>query len=261
MLDVEGEKDANVVVDFRNVSFAYPARPKVTVLKNVSLQILQGQTVAVVGSSGSGKSTLLALLERFYDARAGSINVFGKPISSEEADVYRRRLALVPQEPTDLLPGSIRDNITLGVDEDKVKEQDIDSACHAANLTDLITSLPEGFNSDCGAKGIALSGGQKQRIAIARALIRNPEILLLDEPTSALDAESEKLVQETLQSIQKQDGRTMILVTHRLNTVKTADVIIVMAAGHIVEQGTHNELMAQHGHYFKLYQSARGEEV
>ncbi|KAK0758269.1 hypothetical protein N5P37_009571 [Trichoderma harzianum] len=258
LLDVEGEKDANVVVDFRNVSFAYPARPKVTVLKNVSLQISQGQTVAVVGSSGSGKSTLLALLDRFYDARAGSINVFGKPISSEEADVYRRRLAIVPQEPT-LYRGSIRDNITLGVDEDKVKEEDIISACDAANLTELIASLPDGFNSDCGAKGIALSGGQKQRIAIARALIRNPEILLLDEPTSALDAESEKLVQETLQSIQ--GGRTMILVTHRLNTVKTADVIIVMAAGHIVEQGTHNELMAQHGHYFKLYQSARGEEV
>ncbi|KAL7905950.1 P-loop containing nucleoside triphosphate hydrolase protein [Trichoderma velutinum] len=257
-LDIEGEKDTNVIVEFQNISFAYPARPEVTVLKNISLQISQGQTVAVVGSSGSGKSTLLALLERFYDARSGCINVFGKPISSQATDVYRRRLAIVPQEPT-LYRGSIRDNITLGVDEDNIKEEEVINACDAANLTDLIASLPDGFNSDCGAKGIALSGGQKQRIAIARALIRSPEILLLDEPTSALDAESELLVQETLQSIQ--GGRTMILVTHRLNTVKTADVIIVMAAGHIVEQGTHNELMARQGHYFKLYQSARGEGV
>ncbi|KAL7929945.1 P-loop containing nucleoside triphosphate hydrolase protein [Trichoderma chlorosporum] len=258
LLEVANEKDANVIVDFQNVSFAYPARPETTVLKNVSLQILQGQTVAIVGSSGSGKSTLLALLERFYDARSGSLNVFGKSISSEEAETYRRRLAIVPQEPT-LYRGSIRDNVTLGVDEDTTKEEDIVSACDAANLTDLIASLPDGLNSDCGAKGIALSGGQKQRIAIARALIRNPDLLLLDEPTSALDAESEQLVQETLQSIQ--GGRTMILVTHRLNTVKTADVIIVMAAGQIVEQGTHNELLARQGHYFKLYQSARGEEV
>ncbi|KAL7942007.1 P-loop containing nucleoside triphosphate hydrolase protein [Trichoderma barbatum] len=257
-IDVGGEKDSNVIVEFRNVSFAYPARPEVTVLTNVSLRISQGQTVAVVGSSGSGKSTLLALLERFYDARSGSLNVFGKPILSQEEETYRRRLAIVPQEPT-LYRGSIRDNVTLGVDEDKIKEDDIVSACRDANLTDLIASLPDGFNSDCGAKGIALSGGQKQRIAIARALIRNPEILLLDEPTSALDAESEKLVQETLQGIQ--GGRTMILVTHRLNTVKTADVIIVMAAGQIVEQGTLTELMTRQGHFFKLYQSACGGEV
>ncbi|KAK1243185.1 hypothetical protein MKX07_003813 [Trichoderma sp. CBMAI-0711] len=255
-LDVSREKDANVVVDFRNVSFAYPARPDVTVLKNVSFQIFKGQTVAVVGSSGSGKSTLLALLERFYDARSGALDVFGKPILSEEAEAYRKRLAIVPQEPT-LYRGSIRDNIILGVDEDKVKEEDIVSACDAAILTDLIASLPEGYNSDCGAKGVTLSGGQKQRIAIARALIRNPEILLLDEPTSALDAESEQLVQETLQSIQ--GGRTMIIVTHRLNTIKTADVIIVMAAGQIVEQGTHSELMARQGYYFKMYQSSRGD--
>ncbi|PTB62202.1 P-loop containing nucleoside triphosphate hydrolase protein [Trichoderma citrinoviride] len=257
-LDVSSEKDANVVVDFRNVSFAYPARPNVTVLKNVSFQILKGQTVAVVGSSGSGKSTLLALLERFYDARSGALDVFGKPILSEEAEVYRKKLAIVPQEPT-LYRGSVRDNIILGVDEDSVKEEDIVSACEAAILTELIASLPDGYNSDCGSKGVALSGGQKQRIAIARALIRNPELLLLDEPTSALDAESEQLVQETLQSIQ--GGRTMIIVTHRLNTIKTADVIIVMAAGQIVEQGTHSELMARQGHYFKMYQSSRADAV
>ncbi|KAM0255912.1 hypothetical protein ACHAQJ_005313 [Trichoderma viride] len=147
----------------------------------------------------------------------------------------------------------------LGVDEDDIKEDDFNNACEAANLTELIASLPEGHDSDCGAKGIALSGGQKQRIAIARALIRNPEILLLDEPTSALDAESERLVQETLHNIQ--GGRTMILVTHRLNTVKTADVIIVMAAGQIVEQGTHSVLMAKQGHYFKMYQSSRGDVI
>ncbi|KAH6603979.1 MDR-type ABC transporter [Trichoderma cornu-damae] len=214
-LDVGGEKDANVIVDFKNVTFSYPARPEVCVLRNVSLQILEGQTVAIVGSSGSGKSTLLALLER-----------------------------------------SIRDNIVLGVDENNIKDDDIISACEAAKLTDLIASLPDGYKTECGAKGTALSGGQKQRIAIARALIRRPEILLLDEPTSALDAESE---QETLQNIQS--GRTMILVTHRLNTAKTADAIIVMAAGQIAEQGTHNELMARQGHYFKMYQSSIADIV
>lgn len=205
----EREKATDVVVDFQQVSFTYPARPEVPVLKRISLQIFHGQTVGVVGSSGSGKSTLLALLERFYDTQSGVLNVFGKPISMYDIDEYRKRLALVPQEPTlyrgQLLPkpglvvqsnrstGSIRDNIVLGVDESQIREDDVIQACNAANLTDFIASLPEGYDSECGAKGIALSGGQKQRVAIARALIRNPKILLLDEPTSALDAESERV--------------------------------------------------------------------
>ncbi|KOS23051.1 Leptomycin B resistance protein pmd1 [Escovopsis weberi] len=255
---VNDEKSTGVVVDFNNVSFAYPARPDAPVLKNVSLQIHHGQTVAIVGSSGSGKSTLLALLERFYDAQSGSITIFGNPIAAYDVDKYRKRLAIVPQEPK-LYKGSIRDNVVLGVDESQVQDADVVNALDAANLTDLIASLPDGYNSDCGAKGTTLSGGQKQRVAIARALIRDPELLLLDEPTSALDAESERQVSETLSQIQK--GRTMILVTHRMNTVRNADVIIVMSAGQIIEQGSHSELMALQGQYFKMQQAARGEEL
>ncbi|KAF2280358.1 P-loop containing nucleoside triphosphate hydrolase protein [Westerdykella ornata] len=249
-------KDTDVAVHFRNVSFSYPARQNVPVLKDISLRILHGQTVAIVGSSGSGKSTLLALLERFYDVQSGTLEVFGKPVSHHDLDSYRRRLAYVPQEPR-LYRGSIRDNVVLGVDEDIITEADVAGACDAANLTDLIASLPEGYSSECG--GVSLSGGQKQRVAIARALIRNPDILLLDEPTSALDAESEKMVQDTLQSIGSGGGRTMIIVTHRLNTIRHADTIFVMSAGQIVERGTHAELMAQRGSYFRMFQSSRSD--
>jgi ATP-binding cassette subfamily B (MDR/TAP) protein 1 len=204
------DKDTRIAVDFSNVSFAYPARPDVPVLKGISLQVLHGQTVGIVGSSGSGKSTLLALMERFYDAQAGSLNVFGAPAASHDLDEYRKRLAYVPQEPrlykgklhvqssldatADCSSGSIYENIVFGVDETTVTEEDVAKVCKASDLTDLIASLEEGYKTECGTGGgVALSGGQKQRVAIARALIRNPEILLLDEPTSALDAESEKV--------------------------------------------------------------------
>ncbi|KAH7361338.1 P-loop containing nucleoside triphosphate hydrolase protein [Pyrenochaeta sp. MPI-SDFR-AT-0127] len=258
--DSESEpKDTGIAVDFQNVSFAYPARLDVPVLKGVSLRILHGQTVAIVGSSGSGKSTLLALIERFYEAQSGRLEVFGFPVSGHDVDEYRKRLAYVSQEPR-LYRGSIRDNVVFGVDEDHITEDDVVRACDAANLTELIASLPEGYSSECGTGGgVALSGGQKQRVAIARALIRNPEILLLDEPTSALDAESEKMVQDTLQNID--GGRTMILVTHRLNTIRHADVIFVMAAGQIVERGTHTELMARQGAYFRMFQSSQADSM
>ncbi|KAL5403310.1 hypothetical protein PMIN06_007948 [Paraphaeosphaeria minitans] len=248
-------KDTGVAVDFQHVSFAYPARQNVPVLKDISLRILQGQTVAIVGSSGSGKSTLLALIERFYDVQSGSLEVFGRPVSSHDLDAYRKRLAYVSQEPR-LYRGSIRENVELGVDENSITEADVAQVCDAANLTDLIASLSEGYSSECGS--VALSGGQKQRVAIARALIRNPDILLLDEPTSALDAESEKMVQDTLQSIGG-DSRTMIVVTHRLNTIRHADTIFVMSAGQVVESGTHVELMAQRGSYFSMFQSSRSD--
>jgi ATP-binding cassette subfamily B (MDR/TAP) protein 1 len=204
------DKDTRLAVDFANVSFAYPARPDVPVLRGISLQVLHGQTVGIVGSSGSGKSTLLALMERFYDAQAGSLDVFGAPAASYNLDEYRKRLAYVPQEPrlykgklrmqsflgttADGSSGSIYENIVFGVDETTVTEDDVARVCKASDLTDLIASLEEGYKTECGTgAGVALSGGQKQRVAIARALIRNPEILLLDEPTSALDAESEKV--------------------------------------------------------------------
>jgi ATP-binding cassette subfamily B (MDR/TAP) protein 1 len=251
------DKDTRLAVDFANVSFAYPARPDVPVLRGISLQVLHGQTVGIVGSSGSGKSTLLALMERFYDAQAGSLDVFGAPAASYNLDEYRKRLAYVPQEPR-LYKGSIYENIVFGVDETTVTEDDVARVCKASDLTDLIASLEEGYKTECGTgAGVALSGGQKQRVAIARALIRNPEILLLDEPTSALDAESEKMVQDTLQNLKGE--RTTILVTHRLNTIRNADVIFVMSAGKIVETGTHVELMSKQGAYFNMFQLSQAD--
>jgi ATP-binding cassette subfamily B (MDR/TAP) protein 1 len=208
------EQGTGAVVNFDKVAFAYPTRPGVSVLKSVSLQVFPGQTIGIVGASGSGKSTLLALLQRFYEPRSGTLSVFGRPLSQQDPDAYRRRLAVVSQEPTlfrgqlkffhgrsrnsenstsDVCPGSIRENILLGVDEDQVSEEEMVQAAEAAHLTDCIASLPEGYDTDCGARGISLSGGQKQRVAIARALVRKPELLLLDEPTSALDAESERV--------------------------------------------------------------------
>nr|A0A1U9YI12.1 RecName: Full=ABC-type transmembrane transporter verA; AltName: Full=Verticillin biosynthesis cluster protein A [Clonostachys rogersoniana]AQZ42156.1 putative ABC multidrug transporter [Gliocladium sp.] len=252
------EKTENTVVDMQNVTFAYPARPNVPVLKGISFKVYRGQTVGVVGTSGSGKSTLLALLERFYEAQSGTVNVLGRPISAHDIDEYRKRLAIVPQEPQ-LYNGTVRDNVILGLDEDKVQEADVATACEAAGLGEFISSLPDGFNTQCRGQGVSFSGGQKQRVAIARALIMHPELLLLDEPTSALDAESEQLVRETLGNIQ--EGRTMILVTHRLNIVRNAHVIIVMDGGRIVEQGTHTELMAKQGNYFKMHESSNGGEA
>lgn len=217
-----GEQGTGAVVDFDRVAFAYPTRPGVSVLKSVSLQVFSGQTVGIVGASGSGKSTLLALLQRFYQPRSGTLSVFGRPLSQQDPDAYRRRLAVVSQEPTlfrgqlkffhnrarnsensisDVCPGSIRENILLGVDEDQVSEEEMVQAAEAAHLTDCIASLPEGYDTDCGARGISLSGGQKQRVAIARALVRKPELLLLDEPTSALDAESERVGKSSPHSV------------------------------------------------------------
>ncbi|CAH0018871.1 unnamed protein product [Clonostachys rhizophaga] len=252
------EKEINTVVDMQSVTFAYPARPNVTVLKSVSLQVQRGHTVGVVGTSGSGKSTLLALLERFYDAQSGTLNVLGMPISAHNIGEYRKRLAIVPQEPQ-LYNGTIRENVSLGLDEDKIQDVDVVAACEAAGLAEFISSLPDGYNTQCRGQGVSFSGGQRQRIAIARALILQPELLLLDEPTSALDAESEQLVRETLGNIQ--EGRTMILVTHRLNIVRDAHVIIVMDEGRIVEKGTHAELMSKQGHYFKMHQSSMGDNA
>jgi ATP-binding cassette, subfamily B (MDR/TAP), member 1 len=217
------EKATGAIVDFQNVSFSYPTRPGVPVLKGISLQVFPGQTVGVVGASGSGKSTLLALLERFYEPQSGMLRVFGTSLSRQDLDIYRSRLAIVPQEPTlfrgtsipfpteprhygtlictnIICTGSVRENILLGVDEDQISEEELMQTGEAAGLTECIASLPEGYNTDCGGRGISLSGGQKQRVAIARALVRNPELLLLDEPTSALDAESERVSKASLSS-------------------------------------------------------------
>ncbi|CAZ82916.1 unnamed protein product [Tuber melanosporum] len=205
--------------------------------------------VALVGPSGCGKSTTISLIERFYNPLAGGVYVDGREISTLNINQYRKHLALVSQEPT-LYQGTIRENILLGGDRNDITDDEITAACKSANIYDFIQSLPEGFQTVCGSKGALLSGGQKQRIAIARALIRNPKVLLLDEATSALDSESEKVVQQALDTAAK--GRTTVSVAHRLSTIKHADCIYVFDAGRIAESGSHSELMAKRGKYYEL---------
>ncbi|KAL2825583.1 P-loop containing nucleoside triphosphate hydrolase protein [Aspergillus cavernicola] len=240
---VEGE------IEFRDVHFRYPTRPEQPVLRGLNLTVKPGQYVALVGPSGCGKSTTIALLERFYDAIAGSILVDGKDISTLNINSYRGFLSLVSQEPT-LYQGTIRENILLGIAEDDAPEEALVKACKDANIYDFIMSLPDGFNTVVGSKGGMLSGGQKQRVAIARALLRDPKVLLLDEATSALDSESEKVVQAALDAAAR--GRTTIAVAHRLSTIQKADIIYVFDQGKITESGTHNELLHKKGRYYEL---------
>ncbi|KAK9475924.1 P-loop containing nucleoside triphosphate hydrolase protein [Lipomyces japonicus] len=238
-------------IEFRDVHFRYPTRPHVPVLRGLNLSVKKGQYAALVGMSGCGKSTTISLIESFYRPLDGQVLLDGKDISTLEINSYRSHVALVQQEPV-LYAGSIRENVLFGslLPADQVSEKDLVAACKQANIHDFITSLPDGYDTMCGSKGILLSGGQKQRIAIARALIRNPKILLLDEATSALDSESEKVVQDALDSAAK--GRTTIAVAHRLSTIQNADVIYVFDGGKVVEVGTHAELVKLQGKYFEL---------
>jgi ABC-type multidrug transport system fused ATPase/permease subunit len=190
----------------------------------------------------------VSLLERFYNVQKGRIFFNETNISDLDMREYRRAISLVAQEPT-LFQGTIRENILLGVDEDTPSER-LYSVCRDAEIHDFISSLPEGYNTDVGTRGIALSGGQKQRIAIARALIRDPKIILLDEATSSLDSESEKLVQAAFERAGK--GRTMVVVAHRLATVQNADVIFVLGEGKVLETGTHQSLLKQRGVYYQM---------
>ncbi|RKP07807.1 P-glyco protein Abcb1 [Thamnocephalis sphaerospora] len=243
-------------IEINDLKFAYPSRPDVKVLRDFSLDVKSGQTVALVGSSGSGKSTIVALLERFYNPLSGTIKLDGVPIQDINLRHLRRHIGLVGQEPV-LFQASIKQNILWGTSEIEQEHQptqeDVEAACRSANVHDFIMTLPDGYDTLVGEKGALLSGGQKQRIAIARALIRNPRILLLDEATSALDTESEKLVQEALD--RAATGRTTITIAHRLSTIRDADKIVVMSAGRVVEVGKHDELLARNGHYSKLVQA------
>ncbi|KAL5605963.1 hypothetical protein BROUX41_006237 [Berkeleyomyces rouxiae] len=236
-------------IEFRDVHFRYPTRLEQPVLRGLNMTIKPGQYVALVGASGCGKSTTIALLERFYDPLTGGVFIDGCDISKLNVAQYRSHISLVSQEPT-LYQGTIRDNIILGSERTDVTDEEIETACHKANIYDFIMSLPDGFATNVGNKGALLSGGQKQRVAIARALIRNPKILLLDEATSALDSESEHIVQAALDKAAK--GRTTIAVAHRLSSIQKADVIFVFDQGRVVEQGTHDELMGLHGRYAEL---------
>ncbi len=201
-----------------------------------------------MGASGCGKTSIISLLERFYDLQKGKVLCNGSNIAELDIRQYRKSLSLVAQEPT-LFQGTIKENVLLGVSE-SVSIAQLHQACRDAEIHDFIESLPDGYNTDVGNKGIALSGGQKQRIAIARALIRDPKILLLDEATSSLDSESEKLVQAAFERAGK--GRTMVVVAHRLATIQKADVIFVLGEGKVLEVGNHAQLLRKRGVYYQM---------
>ncbi|KAK0743062.1 P-loop containing nucleoside triphosphate hydrolase protein [Schizothecium vesticola] len=246
-----GENDMGVKVHFQNVWFRYPTRD-VPILNGLNLTIEKGQFAAIVGPSGSGKTTVISLLERFYTANAGRILYNGLDITDLSMRPYRQDISLVAQEPN-LFDGSLRENIMIGVDDDLVTEEQMYQACRDAEIHDFIISLPDGYSTEVGTRGVLLSGGQKQRLAIARALIRNPRLLLLDEATSSLDVETEKAVQAVFEKNKK--NRTMIVVAHRLATVQNADVIFVLADGRVMEKGNHAALLRQKGIYYQMCQS------
>lgn len=242
-------------VDFMNISFSYPTRPEHQILKKLNLTLPPCKTVAIVGESGGGKSTVASLLERFYDPTSGVIMLDGLDIRTLDLSWLRGQvIGFIDQEPV-LFGSSIIENIRFGKPE--ATDAEVINAAKQANAHRFITDFPDGYNTVLGERGVTLSGGQKQRIAIARALIKNPSILVLDEATSALDAESERVVQEALDRATR--GRTVLIIAHRLSTIQGADLICVMSNGRIVEAGTHLELLSKGGLYSDLIRRQRAE--
>lgn len=226
-------------ISFEHVAFHYATRPDVPVLRDVSFTAAPGERIALVGSSGAGKSTIASLVLRFYDPVSGNVKIDGKAASEFDLSALRDRMSLVPQEVL-LFGGSIRENIAYGKPD--ANDAEIEAAARKANAHDFITTFPEGYATVVGERGIQLSGGQRQRIAIARAVLKDPAILILDEATSALDSESERVVQEALDKLMV--GRTSIVIAHRLSTIRSADKILVLDKGRVIESGTHDELIA-----------------
>ncbi|NXJ88201.1 ABCBB protein, partial [Corythaixoides concolor] len=247
----KGEKwdDFKGSIEFLNCKFTYPSRPDIQVLKGLSVAVKPGQTLAFVGSSGCGKSTSVQLLERFYDPEKGSVLIDGHDTKKINTQFLRSKIGIVSQEPV-LFDCSIADNIKYGSNTKEATMEKVIEVAQKAQLHDFVMSLPDKYETNVGAQGSQLSRGQKQRIAIARAIIRDPKILLLDEATSALDTESEKTVQAALDKAR--EGRTCIVIAHRLSTIQNADIIAVMSQGLVIERGTHDELMAMEGAYYKL---------
>lgn len=236
-------------IQLRSVRFRYPTRQNIKVLRGLTLSVQKGQKLALVGGSGCGKSTVVSLLERFYDIEDGEVAIDGNNVRTLNIQWLRSHIGIVSQEPI-LFGCSIAENIAYGDNSREVPMHEIEAAAKAANIHSFINSLPKGYHTLVGDKGTLISGGQKQRIAIARALVRNPQILLLDEATSALDTESEKVVQQALDAAS--EGRTAIIIAHRLSTVQNADIIAVIHHGRVAEQGTHQELLALKGVYYGL---------
>ncbi|MFT5780415.1 MAG: ABC-type multidrug transport system fused ATPase/permease subunit, partial [Crocinitomicaceae bacterium] len=236
-------------LQFKNVQFSYPQRADAEVLKGLDINVQKNQTIALVGSSGAGKSTIVSLLLNYYPITGGSIEFDGTPIEDIEVHHLRSYMAIVPQEVI-LFAGTIEENIAFGRPE--ASHDEIVEAAKQANAWEFISGFPEQMATQVGDRGIQLSGGQKQRIAIARAILKNPTILILDEATSALDSESEKLVQEALERLM--EGRTSIVIAHRLSTIRSADQIYVLEDGSIAEQGNHEELISKNGLYTRFVQ-------
>ena len=242
-------------ITFENVTFFYPTRPDQPALRDFSLAVEPGQTVALVGPSGAGKSTVFQLLLRFHDPASGVVRLDGVDIATLDPADLRRRLGIVPQEPV-IFSANAMENIRFGrVD---ASDAEVRAAARAAAAEGFLDALPQGFSTFLGARGVMLSGGQRQRLAIARAILRDPAVLLLDEATSALDAESEQAVQRALAALSI--GRTTLVVAHRLATVRRADRIIVLDQGRIVASGTHEALIREEGLYARLAALQFGED-
>ena len=249
-MDINSENAASIDVSkvaLSKVNFSYPTRTDVQVLKSVSFDLNRGKTLALVGRSGSGKSTIASLLMRFYAIENGVVTVNKKPLSEIDLKAWRNALAFVPQDVL-LFGGTIRENIAYG--DTKAGEEQIIEAAKQANAWEFIQGFPEGLETTVGERGVQLSGGQRKRIAIARALLKDHQLLILDEATSALDSESEQLVQEALERLMK--GRTSVVIAHRLSTIRNADQILVLNEGEVTERGSHDELIDQGGIYAEL---------